>query len=255
MAAKTKEKASISFSLKKDEIDKISKFASINPKMYLYPDRIQVINGTMDGGKNRDKTKSAVYMLENPYNFEEKIGFIEINNLLSTVKLFKEHVIDVYEKYVIVRNLENTVKIKLWLTPETLELIPVGDVESGYQKATQIENSTHFIMGWDLIKRINDIKTSLNKDFCFVNIQNGKINIKIDNEFEENSNDVANITIDEDSIEKDSLKSLKDGDYIKWKFDMTSFVEDNYRVIMLERALVLCGLNSKVKYIFAMEEK
>jgi len=249
----TKSTSIISFSLKKEELDKISKFSSINPKMYLYPDRIQVINGTMNAGKNVNKTKSAVFMLDTPYKFEDKLGFLDVNNLMSVVKLFSDHVIEVYEKYVIVRNLEGSVKIKMWLVPESMELIPIGDVESGYQKGTAIDNATVFVLSWEQLKKITEIKTTINKGFVFLTGTKGSINIKIDDEFEESSNDHANMVIT-DNIEKEKLSTFKDGGHVKWVFDLTPMVEDNYRVTILEKAIIMFGLNSKVKYIFATEK-
>lgn len=244
----------MSFSLKKEEIEKIAKFSSINPKMFLYPDRIQVINGTMNAGKNVNKTRSAVYMLDTPYKFEGKIGFLDINNLISVTRLFSDHIIEVNEKFVIVKNLEGTTKIKLWLVPDDMEIIPVGDVESGYQKAIGIDNSTVFVMSWDQLKKITEIKTTLGRDFVFISKNKDNILFKIDNEYEESSTDSGSFEI-KDNIEKQNLTTLNNGEHIKWSFDLTPLVEDNYRITLLEKAIIMFGLNTKVKYIFAAEKQ
>ena len=232
------------------ELDTISKFSLICDRMYIENDRITVVNGKMDNkGVLGGIEGLACLELRQPHNFEEKIGFFSISQFLSVIKKMTNYEVRIYDKYVYIVDLDNKFKIKMFLTPEQTNLIPYTDVISKFDRGYANEDSTRFSLDWNVINDAVGYQKLLKKKSIFFYSKDGEsVNIKIADDFESGDANMAEIDI-EQNIQFNNLKKFKDGGFVRIDLNIGTLVEDTYEFTILDRAILLKGLEHNTKYL------
>jgi len=231
------------------EILILDKFSCINEKMFIESDRISVIDGKIDNSGNISSiSKMAFVKLDNPHNFDKKIGFFNIKKLLQLLKTIKNYDLKIYDTYVDVIDLDNKFTIKIYLTPEEKNLIPCVDSESKFNKIYTMADSARFSIDWSVMTNLIKNQKILNKKYIYVySKKDNSISVKVADDFTANS-DSAEIEIN-GNIEFINLNAMKNGKFIRFELNIEMFVEDTYEITVLEKAILFKGLNSGVKYM------
>lgn len=238
------------------EIQTLEKFSIISDKMYIEPDRISVIDGKPDNkGDANNIKKLAVFNIEKPHNFENKIGFVSISQFLSVISSIKNYEIRIYDKYVLVIDLTNNFKIQMFLTPEDAYMIPYTDVLGKFERAYANPNVTRFSVDWSIIKNCVMYQQLLNKkNLFFYSKNNDSISIKIADMFDSDSSNMAEIDIDS-NIAMNESPLFKNGGFMKIELNIKTLIEDTYEVTILEKAILLSGAKHGTKYMILAQLK
>jgi hypothetical protein len=249
------------FKFTKKEIQILEKFSKINDKVFISPDKIQIIDGTLKGtpdqaANNRFQggNRSAIYRFETPFFFSDDLGIANLPLLTSTIKSIGDnHTIEVYDRSLIIK--DDMASVRFWLTGEEQAIIPRANVEEVVKRSENVKNKVEFKLDWPVMQKIfgmQNIIGSSNTHFFFDD--DGDLNIKIAENFEENGSNTATIKIHKDQIIADTLNAIHPNEtglrYNKFEqFKSDIFVEDNYHFILVERAMMLTGDNEDTNYI------
>jgi len=249
------------FKFSKTELAILDKFSKINDKLFISPDKIQVIDGvlkgTSDGAANNrfnGGNRSAIYKFENPHNFIDELGIANLPTLISTVKSFgDDHMIEVYDRYLMVS--DKMSKLKFYLTPPEANVIPTTDVETMVNRAGQAPKKVEFKLEWNQLNRIFEMqKITGSFNIHFFIDQDGEFNVKIGESFEENGNNIALMKIDKENIIEENLEAIRfiDGkqNYNKFELLRNDFVVmDNYHFILVEKGLMMTAESLDINYV------
>jgi len=232
------------------ELETISKFSLICDRMFIEPDKITVVNGKTDNKGGLTGIEGlACLELQHPHNFEEKIGFFSISQFLSVIKNMTNYEVRIFDKYVYIVDLDNKFKIKMFLTPEQTNLIPYTDVMGKFDRGYVNADSTRFSLDWKVINDAVSYQKLLKMKSLFFYSKDGEtISIKIANDFENDDANMVEMDIDQ-NIEFNNLQKFKDGGFVRVELNISTLVEDTYEFTILERAVLLKGLEHNTKYL------
>lgn len=241
--------------LTKEDLLVLDKFSKINDKLFISCDKIQVIDGQLnpDGTSNNrfnGGNRVGHYRIMNPdINIVDDLGICSLPTFISLIKsLGDNHQIDVYEKYLIIR--DGIINFKFWLTPKDKNIIPTVDSESVVNRA---KNSTKpkivFDISSEQLQKVFDVQRIIGTFTTFFSFDDsGNLNIKVSESFSENGSNIAIIKIDKESFVSNDLE-LVDGynrfDYIRSDF----IINDNYRIVLSQNGILLSGENNRTDYI------
>lgn len=251
------------FKFTKKELEIIEKLAGINEKVFISPDMIKVIDGTLTGAPDESANnrfgnngnRSAMYKFETPFFFHDDIGVANLPKLISIIKSFGDNYqIEVYDRMLNIT--DGATSFNFTLTPRDACIIPTADVETIVEKANSIQNKIEFKLDWTILQRIFKMQGIVGTDNIFFYVdQNGDLNIKISEFFESNGLDTANTKIEKDQLFTNKLPGLNPSVDRKLqgnKFDLLTskiIVADDYQVVMAQKIMMLTGLKEKTTYI------
>lgn len=232
------------------ELETISKFSLICDRMFIENDKITVVNAKIDNkGGVTGIEGLAILELKQPHSFEEKIGFFKISQFLSVIKKMANYEVRIYDKFVYVVDLDNKFKIKMFLTPEETNVIPYTDVMSKFDRGYINPDSTRFSLDWKVINDAVGYQKLLSKKSLYFYSKDGEtVSIKIADDFENDRGNMAEIDIVQ-NIQHNNLEKFKDGGYVRAELNIASLIEDTYEFTILDRAVLLKGLEHDTKYL------
>jgi hypothetical protein len=240
----------------KQEIDVLTKFAKINDCMYIEPDKICSILGTMD--KNTGTLKSldriAAFELTTAHNFESKIGMYSINEFLGIIKTMDSYEIRIYETYLLIIDLDKKIKIQMFTIPEDAKLVPYTDVIGKFDRGYAKTDIIRFSMSWDMLKEVSKYQKILKSNGIWFYKKGDDLAIRISNEFTSTHSNMAEIEITDNK--SDIVGDFfKNGGHTKMNFDLDILIEDTYEFTIMDKIVLMKGLEKNAKYLFTAQIK
>jgi hypothetical protein len=201
---------------------------------------------------NIDKSKAEINKLEKmKERLDTERDTDEIEKIQQKInKLQYSYVIDVYDKYIVIR--DDLVNFKFWLTPSESKIIPIVDAENMIDKAEKTKKENiRFTIGSQQLQKIFDMQRIVGTFNIFFAIVDDEVVIKVANDFSENGNNSATVKIPSSQIIQDSCtEALKNGKFNKFEYIRNDYiVPDSYDILLTENAMLLKGKNSRTSYI------
>lgn len=246
------------------DLDILRGLSAINDKVYISPDMVQTVEGTLvgtsDGAANNrcnNGSASAVYKFETPFFFVDDLGIGNLPLLISTITTFKkDHIIEVYPKNLVIR--DEVSSVRFWLTPPEANQIPRVDMERIVARVKSGTTKVHFKLDWNLLDRVFRMQKIIGSKTIFIYKNEDDLVIKVASQFAEDGNNTATIRVPADNIISDTLDYLngtnEDGTpkYVEFRINDLDkiLVPDDYEIILVERGICYVGTENSTYYMF-----
>lgn len=243
----------------KEDVLVMDKIAKVNDKVMIDPDKIQAIDGTNHGdGSANNKfaggNKTVMYNFEIAHTFIDSLGICNLPSLLNVVKTisnnFKDESpnIEVHEKFLVIK--DGSVNYKFYLTPKETKIIPECDVEK-IRDYVVLTNKPHakFKMEGKTLNSIFTAQRIINSFNTFFSLDGDRLKIKVSDSFDETGVNSANVYVEADKIEVNTLHEAEMFDYNIFDQLRSDFiVSDDYTCYLSEKAIALVGDKSRTFY-------
>lgn len=188
MAKATKEKTAVGYSFNDKTLKVLANFASINPSLIVYGDKLAVINNS--------KSVIGEYKFDEPFDFES-FGLYECGEFLQAYQAFDKPSFTVDDKYVLISGAVD--KLKYYTTAQ--ELIPkVPNVSDKFEK---VDCDLVFSLSADKLALLNKMAGIIKSKFIFFETDGDAIRLTVGDELESSAN-TYNIAIS-DGIQTNKL--------------------------------------------------
>lgn len=246
------------------ELDILRGLSAINDAVFISPDLVQIVEGTLkgtsDGAANNrcsNGSASAMYEFDTPFFFIDDLGIGNLPLLISTINTFKkDHVIEVYPRYLMVR--DDVSSVRFWLTPAEANIIPTTDMSKIIPRIENSATKIEFKLDWAIFERIFRMQKIIGTKTVFFYKQNGELTIKVATQFTEDGSNTATIKVPADNIVNDQLEYLNgtnDSDepnYVEFSISELDkiLVQDDYMMHLVQKGLGIFGCSNKTHYVF-----
>jgi hypothetical protein len=177
-----------------------------------------------------------------------------INEFLGIIKTMDSYEIRIYETYLLIIDLDKKIKIQMFTIPEDAKLVPYTDVIGKFDRGYAKTDIIRFSMSWDMLKEVSKYQKILKSNGIWFYKKGDDLAIRISNEFTSTHSNMAEIEITDNK--SDIVGDFfKNGGHTKMNFDLDILIEDTYEFTIMDKIVLMKGLEKNAKYLFTAQIK